>query len=75
MVSISTLQHRFKEETGMSVTDMIRAKKVEKAGFFLKHTNISCGDIAYRMGYGSQSFFIRQFRKVTGITPMEYRTR
>ena len=75
MVSISTLQHRFKEETGMSVTDMIRTKKVEKAGFFLKHTNISCGDIAYRMGYGSQSFFIRQFRKVTGITPMEYRTK
>lgn len=73
MVSISTLQHRFKAETGISISDRIRAKKVEKACFLLKYTNIPCGDIAFRMGYGSQSFFIQQFKKVTGLTPAAYR--
>ena len=73
MVSTSTLQHRFKEETGISVTDRIRAKKIEKACYLLKYTNISCADIAFRMDYCSQSYFTQQFKKVTGLTPAEYR--
>ncbi|MBQ9827194.1 MAG: helix-turn-helix transcriptional regulator [Lachnospiraceae bacterium] len=72
-VSSSTLQHRFKEETGISVTEAIRNVKAEKACFFLKHTGLSCSDIAFRMGYCSQSFFIRQFRASVGVTPSEYR--
>ena len=72
-VSVSTLQHRFKEETGHSVTSRIRAKKIERACYFLKHTNIPCGDIAFKMGYGSQSYFGRQFKKVMGFTPQLYR--
>ena len=73
MVSLSTLQHRFREETGMSVKDRIRRRKVSKACFFLKHTNLPCGDIAFRMGYGSRSYFAKQFKAVTGMTPQEYR--
>ena len=73
MTSLSTLQHRFKEETGMSVKEKIRRSKMERACFFLKNTDLSCSDIAYRMGYGSQSYFIKQFRSMTGMTPAEYR--
>ena len=72
-VSISTLQHRFRAETGMSITARIRDRKIRRACFFLKHTNLSCGDIAFKIGYGSQSYFIRQFKKVIGLTPQEYR--
>ncbi len=73
MVSISTLQHRFKSETGMSVKEKIRRSKMERACFFLKNTDLSCSDIAYRLGFGSQSYFIKQFRAMTGMTPAEYR--
>jgi AraC-like DNA-binding protein len=30
-------------------------------------------DIAYQVGFGSLSTFIRAFRSVTGMTPSEYR--
>ncbi len=73
MSSLSTLQHRFKEETGISVKEKIRRSKMDRACFFLKNTDLSCSDIAYKMGYGSQSYFIKQFRGMTGMTPAEYR--
>ena len=73
MSSLSTLQHRFKAETGMSVKEKIRRSKLERACFFLKNTDLSGTDIAFRLGYGSQSYFIKQFRALTNMTPAEYR--
>ena len=70
---VSTLQHRFKEETGMSLSESILKRKADKACYFLRYTALPCGDIAYRMGYCSQSYFIRQFKKAMGMTPAEYR--
>lgn len=72
---ISTLQHRFRQETGLSLTDSIRKLKAEKACYYLRYTAIPCGDIAYRLGYCSQSYFIRQFKQTMDMTPAEYRSR
>lgn len=71
--SVSTLQHRFKEETGKSLSDSIRENKIERSCYFLRHTDLSCSDIAFKMGYGSQSFFITQFKKEKGMTPLAWR--
>jgi AraC family transcriptional activator of pobA len=30
-------------------------------------------EVAYELGFNDHSYFIRMFRKVTGITPQEYR--
>ncbi len=74
MVSVSTLQHRFKEETGMSLSERILFEKMSRAGYLLTYTNIPCGDIAFKVGYVSQSYFTKQFKKVTGLTPNKYRS-
>ena len=73
MVSLSCLQHRFKQETGMTVKEKIRSSKIARARFFLRNTDLPCADIAYKMGYSSQSYFIKQFKKTAGVTPAEYR--
>ena len=72
--SISTLQHRFKEETGISLSDSIRKNKIDRACYFLKHTDLSCNDIAVKMGYCSQSYFITQFKKEMKMPPANYRS-
>ena len=72
-LSVSALQHRFKKETGLSVSEFILKSKTERACYFLQYTEIPCGDIAFRMGFCTQSYFTRQFRKQTGMTPLEYR--
>ena len=72
-VSVSSLQHRFREETGMSITEAVLSCKTDKACYFLRYTMLPCTEIAFKMGYCSQSYFIKQFRKATGMTPSEYR--
>jgi len=74
-VSVSSLQHRFRQETGMSVSEKILSYKTGKACYFLRYTSMSCIDIAFKMGYCSQSYFIKQFKREMGITPSEYRSR
>ncbi|MBQ9152915.1 MAG: helix-turn-helix transcriptional regulator [Solobacterium sp.] len=73
-MSVSALQHRFKKETGQSVSDAILNCKIEKACFFLRNTSLPCTAIAFKLGYCSQSYFNRQFRKVMGVTPSRFRS-
>ncbi|MCR5228869.1 MAG: AraC family transcriptional regulator [Solobacterium sp.] len=73
-MSVSALQHRFKKETGHSISDAVLSYKIDKACFFLRYTKLPCTAIAFKLGYGSQSYFNRQFRKICGMTPSEYRS-
>jgi len=71
--SISALRNRFKKETGMPMKDYIKKRKMDRACFFLKYTSLSCTDISYKLGYCTQSYFIKQFKEVMGTTPQVYR--
>lgn len=72
-MSVSGIEHRFKEETGESITAAIEHAKVKKACQFLRHSDISCTEIAHKLGYCSQSYFITRFKAVMGTTPLKYR--
>jgi AraC-like DNA-binding protein len=64
----------FKREFGTSPVQYINKKKVEKAQLLLFSTDKPVKEIAYVMGFSDHSYFIRLFRKLTGLTPQEYRT-
>lgn len=57
---------------GMSVSDYIQKVRIEEAKELLRQGK-SCGEVACILNYTSQSYFIRQFKKQTGITPKLYR--
>lgn len=63
----------FKHFTGLSPTQYINRKKIERALILLVAQNDSVKGIAFRLGYKDYSYFIRLFRKYTGTTPQEYR--
>ena len=67
------LTHKFKEETGLSVTDYIKFAKIERAKVLLKSTNQTVQDIAAALSFSTRNYFSRIFQEVTGQTPMEYR--
>lgn len=69
----SYLSSRFKQQTGMSLTQYILQEKVFEAQRMLEFTNESLLDIANLFSFSSQSHFQNVFKKVTGQTPMEYR--
>ena len=72
-ISRTHLASRFKQETGMTLTDFILAEKVEEAKRLLRYSDKSLTLIANYLGFSSQSHFTRIFKKYSGQTPREYR--
>lgn len=72
-LSRSQLSVRFREETGMTITEYIRLQKIKKAQEFLTSTDKTPIEISTYLGFSSQSHFQKVFKDVTGMTPKEYR--
>lgn len=67
--------HLVKEVTGKTVIQHVKRMRVQTAQELLLNTDRSYVDIAYELGFSDQSYFIKQFRELTGTTPARYRRR
>ncbi len=72
-LSPSYLSRLFKKELGISISDYVREKKIEKAENLLKYSDYSFIEIANYLAFSSQSHFIQTFKKTVGLTPKKYR--
>lgn len=61
----------FKKEVGMSFIDYHLKLRVDEAKTLLQK-GLPCGEVASTLGFSTQSYFVKQFRKLTGITPKKY---
>lgn len=61
-LSVSYLSRVFKQNLGVSVSDYVREKKIEKAQALLRYSDASLIDIANYLAFSSQSHFIRCLR-------------
>ncbi len=69
----SYFSHLFSKETGMNFTDYLEQVRIFKAQILLRDTSDSIASISEQVGYTSQSYFSKAFKKNTGITPNTYR--
>ncbi len=67
------IQRLFRDETGMPMGDYVRRRRLTRAAFLVRMTKRSFSDIAFSLGFDSQQTFNREFKKVIGCTPKEYR--
>ena len=72
-VSSGYLATIFKKETGKTVSEYIRFKRIEYAKYLLKTTELQVQTIALHCGIMDIQYFSKQFKKETGKTPKEYR--
>jgi two-component system, response regulator YesN len=63
----------FKKETGMTFTNYILEKRMQKAKEYLQDLKYSINEIAGMVGYKDTKYFSRQFKKYVGINPAQYR--
>lgn len=63
----------FKEEYGMNFIDYVTLKRIDVAKELLKLGNRNIRDISFKAGYVDPNYFCRIFKKVTGVTPKEFR--
>ena len=66
-------QTLYKETFGISPIDDVINARVRLAKDRLKYTSRSISEIAEMCGYKSTEHFIRQFSKITGMTPGNFR--
>ena len=67
------LKAAFKEYYGCTIYDYILHKRIGQAQHLLIGTELSIAKIAQVVGYDRSESFSRQFQKVTGLLPREYR--
>jgi YesN/AraC family two-component response regulator len=67
------LSRIFEEVTGTRFTEYRLKVKITQAMGFLKKSGYNIDQIADKLGYKNTESFIRQFKKITGQTPTEYR--
>jgi len=67
------LTRRFKEETGLSVSDYVQNAKIERAKVLLRSTSLSVQEISDQLSFGSRNYFSRVFSEITGCTPTGFR--
>ena len=62
----------FKKLNGISPWEYITIKRIEKAIFLIKTTNMTMLEIAGNCGFSSSSNFYKAFSKITGKKPTDY---
>lgn len=67
------LSRVFKQITGMNFSGYKLKVKIEKSKELLKKTDYNINQISDKLGYENTESFIRQFKKLVGRTPTEYR--
>jgi len=75
-ISQRQLERLFKAQVGITVKHYGRLQRVGQARELLKlQVSESYTDIALNLGYYDQSHFIREFKKIVGMTPRQYAQR
>lgn len=74
-LSRSRISVKFKEETGITITDFILKEKTDEAKRLLRYSDKPAVAISNFLGFSSQSHFSRVFKKYAGCVPHEYRKR
>ena len=69
----SNFRRVFKEYTGFSPAKYIQEIRIGRVKEALTNTPVSVKQIAFDAGYENDDYFFTAFRRITGMTPMEYR--
>lgn len=63
----------FKKETGISINNFVKKKKIEAAEKLLIYEDFSVAELADIFAFASSSHFIKTFKDETGFTPKAYK--
>jgi len=77
MFSLSrrNLERRFKKATSNTVVGYIQRVKIEAAKISLESSRENVNEVMYKVGYTDTKAFRTTFKKITGVSPIQYRTK
>lgn len=72
-MSVSHFQHLYKQFFGTTCIKDIIVARIKYAKLYLCTSEMSISALALFCGYDNELHFMRQFKKMTGMTPSQYR--
>ncbi|MEH7381417.1 response regulator [Bacillus sp. JJ1533] len=63
----------FKEKTGVNFNEYVNQLRVEEAKVLLAETPFKVNEVSEQVGFHEYKYFVAVFKKVTGMTPTDYR--
>lgn len=70
---VSYISNKINRETGMSFNENLNFIRIAESKRLLVDTQMSIHEIAIAVGYEYQNHFSKIFKKLTGLTPLQYR--
>lgn len=67
------LSNLFSEVKGITIQQFIIIHKIERAKELLMYDELSLTEISYKLHYSSVAHLSNQFKKITGLTPSDYK--
>ena len=67
------LSNLFSEIEGTTIEKYFIAQKIEKVKELLAYDELSLSQIAFQLNYSSVAYLSNQFKKVTGLTPSQFK--
>lgn len=72
-LSLCQLSRSIKAGSGKNFTELLQEKRLSRAAYLLRNTDLSITDISLDVGYQNFSYFYRLFRRRFGCSPRRYR--
>ena len=69
------LERRFKKATSNTVVEYIQRVKMEAAKMNLESSRENVNEVMYKVGYTDTKAFRNTFKRITGLSPLQYRTK
>jgi two-component system response regulator YesN len=63
----------FKRDKEVSISEFVTQKRIDEAKRILREEYLNVSEVAYRVGFKDNHYFCTVFKKLTGLTPKEYR--
>lgn len=74
-LSASRLRHLFKAETGVAPAHYLKVMRLRRAQELITTTYLSMKQVMTSVGVHDTGHFAKDFKRVYGLTPVEYRER
>ena len=74
-VSRRSFERRFKQSTGNTVLEYLQRIKIEAAKRSFESSRKNINEVMFDVGYTDTKAFRSVFKKITGLTPIEYRNK
>ena len=74
-LSRRNFERRFKKATSNTVNEYIQRVKIEMAKMSLELSRENVNEVMYNVGYNDTKAFRNTFKRITGLSPIEYKNK